>query len=230
MQKNKFLVFLLLVAGLIGWRVWSRRDALSTPPAPGADVAVIVDNSSSQNLDCSGLSTLVRTALSEAEIGKASQLAIYTLGSSESSYEPVRQLVMHVEKGASGARKATRKAEQVCRAFPVTDGSSIFRAVEVVLDQLQSRGLQGSRLYMETDLEENAEKKRLLRKHGKKNAPLHNAGVMTSICGVAATTERQGPRGAHANLLEKQWLAAFADPKAVSISPFCPGQQVRASN
>jgi len=223
------IVFAFLLAGLalLGLRMWSRRDAIRAGAPKGNDLSIIIDNSSSQHIDCGEIAGLVRAGLGDIQIGKGSTLTVYTLGSEANGFEPVPRINMALERGSGGVRKALRAVERACKGFDTVDGSSIFRAVQVGLNQMQSRGGKGSRLWLRSDGQENQDR-RLFLKHGKA-AILDNTGIETMICGVASTTEGGGPRGAQVDALIKVWRAAFMAPDQVKIQPFCPGMAPQAS-
>jgi hypothetical protein len=223
MKKQTLIIILLVAMFAVAALIWSRRNVIGVPAAQGSDLALIVDNSTSQNVDCDEVAALAGSGLDELTIGKSSHLFVYTLGTDENAYEPMPRLDIPLERGSGGKRKAMRQVAKACSSFGTVDSSSIFRAVEVALDQLQTRGLSGSRLILRSDLGENVDR-RLAYKYTKKNALLRNAGIEILVCGVAMTNEGGGPRGARADALEKTWRAAFATPSEVTIEPFCPGQ------
>jgi len=223
-MKQSTLISVLLVAVLaVGALIYSRRDKIGVPAAKGASLALIIDNSTSQTVDCGEVAALAGSGLDNLTIGKSSRLLVYTLGTEANAYEPTPQLNIPIDRGFAGKRKAVHQVEKVCSSFGAVDSSSIFRAVEVVLDQLQTNGLNGNKLILESDLGENVDR-RLFRRHKKNAALLDNSGISTLICGVAMTDEAGGPRGARADALEKTWRAAFAAPDQLSIEPFCAGQ------
>ena len=211
-----FAVMLLAVAGVI----WSRVGV--EPPAKGSDIALLIDNSSSENLDCAAVAALASSQLKEITVGKASHLMLFTLGDASNSYEPKPELDLPLKPGPGGIRKATHAVAKACGSFGVVNSSSIFRATELLLGQLQTRGLNGSKLVLQSDLEENVDK-RVLHKATKKTALLNNTGIKTLICGYAVTN-MGSPRGEHADKLLNTWRSDFAEPKQVTFEPFCPGQ------
>lgn len=226
MKPITLAVCLALAAAAIGYRIRTRWGDIQAPSAQGTSLSVLIDNSASQTVDCAEITELVRAGLGGIEVGKSSHLTLYTLGSQETSYEPIPRLNIRLERGPSGIRKATRKTTSACTGIPTVSGSSIFRAVQVALDQLQSGGGKGSRLWVRTDLDENVDR-RLFAKHGKA-AILNNVGIPVVFCGIASTAQGGGPRGAQADGMVKTWRAAFIAPDLVQMQPFCPGIARRA--
>lgn len=227
-MKSSLLFFvsaMLILA--IALRLWMRKEEITTPAPPGSSLAVVIDNSASQRIDCGEIAEMVRNGLGAIQVGKGSRLTLYTLGSQETAFEPVPRLDIGVERGAGGIRKAARKTEKACGDIQTISGSSIFRAVQVVLDQMQSKGGKGGRLFVRTDLEENVDA-RLFKNKGK-TALLHNDGIQTVFCGIADTAEGGGPRGEQADALQKVWRGAFVRPQLVEMQPFCPGAVHQAS-
>ena len=224
MQMPKVLFVLVLLAAFVGWRYIIKRHAPTTPPVKGDSASLVVDNSSSQRIDCTQIGELARTALADLKIGEGSTLTLYTLGAADNSHEPKLRATVVLEKSYAGTRKALKAVIQACADIETVPSSSIFRAVQVAL--LQNQGAKG-RLYVQSDLGENVDPRLYAyQKKGKdKPAPiLINAGVETVMCGTSAASAN-GPTGEQADALAKVWQRAFVEPDRVRFIPFCPGQK-----
>jgi hypothetical protein len=238
-MTTKTTAGLLLIAGILGWFVYTRIQAIAERPASGLIVS-ITDTSVSVPRDCNALVDIVRTKANGMYIGPDSNASFLTTGRAGSSYEPelILQTRIPPKSGASIVSGAgtgqTREGfyQQVraaCEGFVDADASSIHRAVEIGLNHLQARCTNGADcvLILNSDLIENAnfavaQHLGLVRSKRKVDPPakLDNTGVSVTVCGYVVNTGGSGPRTDGAALLER-FRSLFVRPETVVFLPYC---------
>lgn len=219
---------LILIGGALTAAVWylisARITAMRSAPPP-AHLAMVIDNSTSQSLQCEALPAIALDALSDMPLGKHSRFSVFTLGSPASSYEPVMALDTAAPRKGGSMYGGSFKDElkRACGGFSQVDASSIFRAVQVALDHLRGEGcgasLPSCKLLVESDGEETVA--RSFYKSGTGKGALPNDGITVLWCGYAATEGGGGPRGEQSDALISKWRRAFANPAGVTFKPFC---------
>ena len=207
------------------------RTAADTAAPPPAHLAMVIDNSTSQSLNCDALPELALGALSDMRIGKRSRLSVFTLGSAASSWEPVIVVDEAAPRkgGSTFAGSFAADLTRACAGFPQVTASSIYRAVQVALGHLHGEGCGAGagpcKLLVESDAEENVT--RSFYKTGKagQGTPLDNNGVNVIWCGYAVTEGGGGPRGEQTDALLQRWRQSFSNPDVV-FKPYCKAEGV----
>jgi hypothetical protein len=230
MKLHSLLLTLALVIGGLWYLITTHKAARATAP-PDEHLAMVKDNSTSQNTDCAALPALVKETLSGMHIGKHSRLAFFTLGSPQSSWEPVMALDGPAPRkgGSMFSGDALSKLEHACASAPQVPGSSIFRAVAVSLDHLHGEGCGQAlpcTLLVQSDAEENVTRRFYHAAPGGAGKaatapPLNNEGVRVLWCGYASTEGGGDPRGDATDALIAKWRASFTNTAAVTFRPFC---------
>lgn len=227
MNTKVFYLLMMAVLAAVGMRIWSKKDALRQPAPDGGSASYIIDNSTSQTINPAQMLTTVRSIMGRIDIGKHSRLTIYKLSEAANSYEPVPVISVKLEKGVPGVRKAMKEIEPALASIQPVKSSSIFRAVQVVLEQMQNMPGGSKMLVVQSDMEETVDD-RLFRKRGKSSSILNNSGISTLMCGTAAASTG-GPRGARADALMTIWRSSYKAPEQVMFQPFCSGQETTAA-
>lgn len=219
------LLFVIILVGLLAYGISTRTDVQPS----SADIAIVVDNSSSQVIRCDALPVMALAEMQPMNLGKRSELSVFKLGSPESSFEPVPTLRSKnlPRRGVSLAGKGAKLRKDIERAcaesIKPVDYSSIYRAAQVTLEHLQRKGEGNpdtpSKLVLVTDMEETVSSDQLESGNAQK---LPNAGIDVVICGYAVT-DGGGPRGPRTDALIAKWRARFADPARVTFKPYCEG-------
>jgi hypothetical protein len=152
-------------------------------------------------------------------------------------------------KALEGEQTSAEEQEKIltavkakCEQTPPAQTSSIFLAVKSGVELLRNNGCKSSsdkcQMFVHSDLQENAEPQIKAALNGnaqafkKLPAPIDNRGIRLTICGIAETkgtiTENKKARKLTTNrtaqqsdLIRQVWSGLFAEPQAVSFSPFC---------
>lgn len=229
MRRSSLLMFMVVLGGL-GYLLYARMHR-AVPPMKPAHLALIVDNSISQHVDCASMPALVKAMPRGMQLGNGSTVSVFTLGSKEkSSFEPVQQLPpTPIGGGGSnfGKHDLEERVRSVCAHFGEVPKSSIYRAVRVVLDHLKTLGCGSPntppcRLWLRSDMDETVSIERFRGANGA--ASLTNQGTEVVICDYAVAEGGGGPRGDKSDHLIDAWRANFTNPEIVTFMPFCPGK------
>jgi hypothetical protein len=225
--KLAVLFLVTLGLGIVGWRLWARLGVIRNPP-PAENLVAVLDNSVSQNgsANCEALAAMVKAETAKMHLGAKSRFSLLTLGDAHDSFEPVRQLDRKISAGMFGQSQLVSDIKKACAGFTQVPASSIFRAVQVSLNYLHGLGVSPdsrSRLILESDLEENIERRFFGKGAMKTVIPvLDNTNIDVIACGYAVT-ESGGPRGPHTDALLARWRTLFKDQSRLTFLPYCEG-------
>ena len=232
MKKPTLFMF---VAALLALGYWL-YIRLNQPPDPRKKeyrVIIIKDNSTSQEMNCDALPGTVKSELLEAEYpAKTSTVKLFSLGDAASAYEPVERWTGNIPRvGISNFAIGDFAADlkNACLQIPSTPTSSIWRAAQVALEDLNAHGCGKPgivcKLVLISDLEETVSRPFL--RGGGAPQKLQNQAVNVVVCGYASTKSAAGPRGEQVEALMGKWRASFAGPTVV-FRPYCDA--LRAGN
>lgn len=239
-QVTSFIILLTLGALAVLFVRW-RLQVKSEAPPPG-QLALAWDTSTSVPRNCDALVATAQAGVNNLHIAEGSRFALITTGSSASRYEPVLALDIEIPRnkrntfgGGKTRDEFFDKIKRACQEFGPADGSSIFRATEIAIAHVRSRGCASAsdcQVIVSTDLEENinnAVRKRVFSGAAPAGAPvlLDSAGVNVTFCGYAQTTIPGGPR-TDAQALIEGWKGLFSQP--VTFRPYCDAAAVASTN
>ena len=240
----------IVCAGFVGWRVYVHAN--QSP----FYAEIVFDPSLSRPDDCESLAGLAEQSFRTSGVSKDSTLTILVLGDASTANEPWqlgRYSSPVTNKVLEGKTANMRRQEELlsgirrkCETIRRTSISPIFLGVKQAVADLHAHGCDAEsrcRVFVDSDLEENAEKSINDALNGVRNtklallAPLDNQGVEVSFCGLAVSTSkivnssgretlRVAPRNAGRDERMRQvWLALFTKPDAVSFEPYCPAMK-----
>jgi len=237
----------IVCAGFVGWRVHVHANQ-----TPSQD-EIVFDPSLSRPHDCESLVGLAEKSFHTAGASKDSTLTVLVLGDASTANEPWQlgrysfPLTNRVLEGeAANTRRHAELFSDIqrrCETIRRTSISPIFLGVKQAVADLHARGCNAAsdcRLFVDSDLEENAEvsiKDAFNRTHNPKLAlptPLDNQGVEVTFCGLAVTAGQiVDPSGKEVQLasprdpgrddrLRQVWRSLFTQSDLVKFEPYCP--------
>jgi hypothetical protein len=236
----------ILCAGFAGWRVYVHANQ-----AP-FDTAIVFDPSLSHPEGCEALVGLAEQSFRSDRISKDSTLTVLVLGDASTANEPW-QLGRYsfpvtnkvIEGRTANVRRQTELFSDIhrkCETIRRTSISPIFLGVKQAVADLRAHGCKATshcRLFIDSDLEENAElsiKEALNRTQNSKlvlPTPVDNQGLDIFFCGLATTAGRivthSGREMQRASArdpgrddrLRKIWRSLFTYPELVGFEPYC---------
>ena len=249
MTKTVLFVILcsIVCAGFVGWRV--HVHANQTP----IHDEIIFDPSLSHPDSCESLVGLAERSFRMGGASRDSTLTILVLGDASTANEPWqlgRYSFPVTNKVLEGKTASTRRQAELfsdiqrkCETIRRTSISPIFLGVKQAVADLRAQGCNATshcRVFVDSDLEENAEKSikdALNRTRNTKLAmpvPVNNQGVEVSFCGLAVTAgrivnppgkeiQRALPRDqGRDDRLRQVWRSLFTQPDLVRFEPYCP--------
>ncbi len=232
MKHKKILLALSvgIAALVVGAFVWWRYVQITSAPPP-AQLAIIIDASSSMQRDCIAVQNIARRAVSMTGVKSGSTLTIIRTGDEATKLEPqlVFQDAIPGPVGAgpfSGHRRAqiagnsfANRAKSACADIDRTNQSPIVKAVRRGLAHLSGLGCtreSGCLLVVISDLQDNDELAPT-RRNAKAPAVLDNTGIRVALCGFSGTVQ-DGSAG-NTDALLATWKGLFVEP--VKFAPFC---------
>ena len=248
----KALVPVLVVGGgvlaILGYGAY--RATQPSPKATASHAAIVRDRSDSTTSGCSAIGGLAGEFLRSGQAGRFSTIIGLATGDRRSNDEPVefaRLSRVHLGSVKDGRDTADRRNAVIigelmsrCEEAGNADRSPIYLALRRALEELRALGCRaenGCIVYVQSDLEENAEpalKAALMGgKAGLLPSKIDNQGIRFRICGAAETLGpldgnrgslgRRKVRGAkRADLAGDVWRSLFTSPELVSFEPLCP--------
>jgi len=237
----------IVCAGFVGWRVHVHANQSPT------HAAIVFDPSLSHPEGCQYLVGLAEQSFRANAVSKGSTLAVFVLGDASTANEPWllgRYSFPVTNKVLEGKTASTRRQAELlndiqhkCETIRRTSISPIFLGVKQAVADLRAHGCSAAShcpLFVDSDLEENAEKSikdTLTRARNTKlalPALLDNQGVDVSFCSLAVTagrivkpsgreTQRASPRDSgRDDRIRNVWRSLFTQPDMVKFEPYCP--------